>query len=441
MADSLVEAVRREARPFVDTADGLRPLVDAIGNARLVLIGDCTHGTHELYRVRAELTKLLITERSFNIIAVEADWPDAYRVNRWVRGASEEGSARAALDDFTRFPRWMWRNHDVVAFIDWLHRENARRPVDERAGFYGLDLYSLHRSIEVVLGYLDKVDPDAAARARARYACFDVYGDDPQSYGYATTLGLSQPCEEEVTRALIDLRRQAMDYATRDGRIAADDYFFAEQNARLVANAEGYYRAMFQSRGNSWNLRDQHMMETLDALLAHVQSGDRPSRAVVWAHNSHLGDARAPQMSERGELNLGQLVREGYGQQAFLIGTTTHSGTVTAVHDWGEPAQRRRVRPSLAQSYERLFHEVGVEQFMLLLRETAVRAPLLQPRLERAIGVIYRPDTERASHYFRTRLPEQFDAIIHIDETHALEPLERWARDEIDLPETFPSGV
>jgi len=258
MPDATVDIVRRAARPFLGTADGLYALVEAIGDARVVLIGDCTHGTHELYRVRAELTKALIERRGFNIIAVEADWPDAYRVNRWVRGASDEHGPETALDDFTRFPRWMWRNRDVVEFVEWLHSENERRPVAQRTGFYGLDLYSLHRSIEAVLTYLDKVDPAAAERARTSYACFDIHGEDPQAYGYQTTLGLSPPCEDEVTRELIELRRQAMDYASRDGRVAADDYFFAEQNARLVANAENYYRAMFQSRGHSWNLRDQH---------------------------------------------------------------------------------------------------------------------------------------------------------------------------------------
>jgi erythromycin esterase-like protein len=441
MPDSTVDIVRRAARPFLSTADGVDALVGAIGDARVVLIGDCTHGTHELYRVRAELTKALIERRGFNIIAVEADWPDAYRVNRWVRGASDERGPETALDDFTRFPRWMWRNRDVVEFIAWLRTGNEQRPVAERTGFYGLDLYSLHRSIEAVLTYLDKVDPGAAERARSRYACFDIYGEDPQAYGYQTTLGLSRPCEDEVTRELMELRHQAMDYASRDGRVAADEYFFAEQNARLVANAENYYRAMFQSRGNSWNLRDQHMMETLDALLNHVTRGDEPSRAVVWAHNSHLGDARATQMSMTGELNLGQLVREKFGDAAFLIGTTTHTGSVTAVQNWGDPAQRRRVRPSMEQSYERLFHDVGWERFLLVLRDAPVREALQATRLERAIGVIYRPDTERASHYFRARLPEQFDAVIHIDETHALEPLETWAHDEVDLPETFPYGV
>lgn len=341
MPDAALEIVQQEALWFEPTVDGLRPLVDAIADARLVLIGEATHGTHEFYRTRAELTKSLIVERGFNLVAVEADWPDAYRVNRWVRGASKEFGAEAALDDFTRFPRWMWRNTDVVDFVRWLREHNDARSVSERVGFYGLDLYSLHRSIDAVLEYLKKVDPDAAERARSRYACFEMFGEDPQAYGYASSLGLSRDCENEVTSQLLELRRQALDYANRDGRMAADEYFFAEQNARLVANAETYYRAMFGGRAESWNVRDRHLMETLETLLAQVGQGERPSRAVVWAHNSHLGDARATQMGASGELNLGQLVRERFGQDAWLVGFTTHTGTVTAARNWDDPAERR----------------------------------------------------------------------------------------------------
>jgi erythromycin esterase-like protein len=440
MADSIVDMLRHEALWFEPTADGLHPLIDAIGDARVVLLGEATHGTHEFYRTRAEITKRLIANHGFTILAVEADWPDAYRVNRWVRGASEEAGPEAALADFTRFPRWMWRNTDIVALARWMREHNATRPVDDRAGFYGLDLYSLHRSIDAVLGYLKKVDPEAAKRARYRYGCFEMFGEDAQAYGYASSFGLSKTCEDEVTAELVDIRRQALEYASRDGRIAADEYFFAEQNARLVANAETYYRAMFGGRAESWNVRDRHMMETLEALLANVGLA-KTSRAVVWAHNSHLGDARATEMSDRGELNLGQLVRERFGQDAWLVGFTTHTGTVTAANDWDDPAERKRVRPSLAGSYERLFHEVGLERFLLLLREAPARDALTEPRLERAIGVIYRPQTERLSHYFRAELPRQFDAVIHFDETSALEPLERWSRDELDLPETYPTGV
>jgi erythromycin esterase-like protein len=439
--DATVDIVRRAALWFEPAPDGLDPLLEAIGDARLVLIGEATHGTHEFYRTRAALTQALVTRKSFNLVAVEADWPDAYRVNRWVRLAMEEPDAEHALADFTRFPRWMWRNRDVVEFVVWLRTHNATRPPAQRTGFYGLDLYSLHASIDAVLAYLRKVDPDAAERARYRYGCFEDFGEDTQAYGYAATLGLSPSCADDVVAQLIELRRRAADYAGRDGRIAADEYFFAEQNARLVRNAEGYYRAMFGGRVESWNLRDTHMMETLDALLAHVQGISGAARAVVWAHNSHLGDARATQMGELGEINLGQLVREKYGAGAYLVGFTTHEGTVTAAGNWDEPAERKRVRPALPGSYERLFHDVGMDRFLLLLRDAAVREVLTGRRLERAIGVVYRPESERLSHYFRATLAAQFDAVLHVDRTSALEPLERWARDEADLPETYPSGV
>jgi erythromycin esterase-like protein len=433
-----LDAIRRDALWFETARGGFDPLLQAIGDARVVAIGEASHGTHEFYRTRANLTRALIDEHGFNLVAVEADWPDAYRVNRWVRGASSDAGADGALGDFARFPRWMWRNGDVVDFIHWLRERNLTEREDRRVGFYGLDLYSLHRSIEAVLVYLAKVDPQAAALARERYSCVEMHGLDPQAYGYASTRGWSRDCEDEVTAQLVDLRGRAMEYARRDGRVAADEYFFAEQNARLVANAETYYRTMFGSNVQSWNVRDRHMMETLESLLKH---GGANSKAVVWAHNSHLGDARATQMASSGELNLGQLIRERFGDASFLIGLTTHDGTVTAARNWDDPAERRRVRPSLPGSYEHLFHETGLSKFLLLLREGSSRDVLATERLERAIGVIYRPETERTSHYFRARLAQQFDAVFHIDRTSALEPLERWAVEEADLPETYPTGV
>ena len=439
--DPALDVVQRHALWFESTPEGAAPLLEAIGDARLVLIGEATHGTHEFYRRRAELTRALIERNGFNLVAVEADWPDAYRVNRWVRHQAPESTAEEALADFTRFPRWMWRNREVVEFLQWLRAHNASRPVPTRVGFYGLDLYSLHTSIDAVLAYLRRIDPEAAERARYRYGCLEDFGEDPQAYGYAATIGLSRSCEDDVVAQLLELQRQAIEYASRDGRVAADEYFFAEQNARLVRNAEEYYRAMFGGRVEAWNLRDTHMMQTLEALLGHLRQSSGDARAVVWAHNSHLGDARATDMGRMGELNLGQLVRQAYGDAAFLIGFTTHAGSVTAASNWDEPAQRKRVRPSMAGSYERLFHDAGVHRFLLLLREGATREALHTPRLERAIGVIYRPESERVSHYFHARLPEQFDAVLHIDETSALEPLERWAQHEADLPETYPSGM
>lgn len=441
MSAETLDTVRRGARPFALGTHDVASLLDRIGDADVVLIGEASHGTEEFYGIRAQLTKALIAHHGFNVVAVEADWPDAYRANRWVRHASGDADATEALGDFTRFPRWMWRNTVTVRFLEWLRDFNGSRAHAVRAGFYGLDLYSLHSSMAAVLAYLDKVDPPAAGRARFRYGCFDHFGEDPQTYGYAAGFGLEKSCEEEVVAQLVELRRRAAEYATRDGRIAADDYFFAEQNARVIRNAEQYYRAMFGNARESWNLRDTHMMQTLEALLAHARDMSGAARAVVWAHNSHLGDARATSMGRSGELNLGQLVRERFGDGTKLVGFTTHTGSVTAAANWGEPAQRMRVRPSLPGSYERLFHEVEIPRFSLWLRDPKISEALQSPRLERAIGVIYRPDTERVSHYFSASLPEQFDAVLHLDETQALEPLERWSRDQVDLPETYPSAL
>jgi len=442
---SAEQSVAGAALVMTGVTEGLDPLIEAAGGAQAVLLGEGSHGTHEFYRCRAHITRRLIEEKGFAGVAVEADWPDAWRVNRFVRGVGEDHDADAALAGFERFPQWMWRNRDVLEFVEWLRRHNDGQPPGSRVGFYGVDLYSLHASMDAVLEYLSKVDAEAARRARARYACFDRFGGDPQAYGYATTVGLSEGCEEEVVRQLVELRRSAAAYAGRDGRVAEGEQFYAEQNARLVKNAERYYRTMYAGGAASWNLRDTHMAETVEALSAYLGRGrGAPVKLVVWAHNSHLGDARATEPAREGQLNLGQLVRERLGSAAsFIAGFTTHGGTVTAATDWGGPAERKRVRPSLPGSYERLFHETGLERFLLLLRQGGrAREVLSTPRLERAIGVIYRPETERQSHYFYADLAAQFDAVIHFDTTSAVRPLETegvW--DASELPETYPTGV
>jgi erythromycin esterase-like protein len=431
------------AQPLTGAPEDYEPLLDLIGDARFVLLGEASHGTHEFYRERAQITKRLIQEKGFTAVAVEADWPDAYRVNRYVRGVSDDTESVEALANFKRFPTWMWRNADILDFVGWLRAYNDARPAGATSvGFYGLDLYSLHTSITAVLGYLDKVDPEAARRARYRYGCFEHFGEDTQAYGYAASIGLSKSCEDEVISQLTELQRRAAEYAGRDGRVAPDEFFYAEQNARLVKNAEEYYRAMFRGRVSSWNLRDCHMAETLAALATYLQGQGQRAKIVVWEHNSHLGDARATEMGQAGELNVGQLVRERYGRDAVLIGFSTYSGTVTAATEWGGPAERKRVRPALPDSYEALFHELDLGRFLVVLRDDAAIASLRRPRLERAIGVIYRPETERLSHYFSARLPEQFDAVLHFDQTRAVEPLERTATwEKGEAPETFPSGL
>jgi erythromycin esterase-like protein len=439
--EPVTSVLERSAHRLRGAPRDFEPLLSMIGPARFVLIGEASHGTHEFYRIRAEITKRLIREKGFTAVAVEADWPDAYRVNRFVRGQTTDSDAVDALEGFRRFPQWMWRNADVLDFVGWLRAHNDAAP--EPVGFYGLDLYSLHSSMEAVLRYLHTVDPEAARRARYRYACFDRFGEDTQAYGYAASVGLAPSCEQAVVDQLTELRASAAEYARCDGRVAPDDLFFAEQNARLVTNAERYYRTMFAGRAESWNLRDRHMADTLAALVDHLSTPGRPAKVVLWAHNSHLGDARATEMAQGGELNLGQLVRERFGAESVLVGFSTHRGTVTAASDWDAPAERKRVRPALHGSYEALFHGLGGSNFMLNLRDDAsVANALARPRLQRAIGVIYRPESERHSHYFQARLPRQFDAILHYDTTRAVEPLERTTLWEMgEVPETFPSAL
>ena len=434
----------------VDAPAGVPPreaLEEIIGDARIVLIGESSHGTHEFYQARVEITKWLVEEKGFCAVAAEADWPDAYRVNRYVRGLGRDGSADEALSGFERFPAWMWRNIVIRDFVDWLHAHNGRRREsgERQTGFYGLDLYSLHRSTQEVIRYLENVDPLAAARARERYACFDhTSADDGQAYGFAAAFGAGLSCERQVIDQLIEMQRNAVEYARCDGLMAEDEQFYAQQNAQTVRNAEVYYRAMFGGRVTSWNLRDQHMAQTLQALLAHLdRQGDVPARIVVWAHNSHVGDARATEVGADGQLTLGQLARERYGEDSRLIGFTTYSGTVTAASEWGGMAERKIVRPALNGSVEELLHETGRPDFLvsaMISREAA--EPLDVVRLGRAIGVIYLPATERQSHYYHVRPGEQFDAIIHIDKTRALEPLEvtsQWVAGE--TPETYPTGL
>jgi erythromycin esterase-like protein len=424
------------------TPDELDTLLQRTTGSRLVLIGEASHGTQEFYEIRAAITRRLIDEQGFNAVAVEADWPDAYRVNTFVRGRGSDRTPDEALAGFKRFPTWMWRNTAVVNFVDWLRERNAGR-ADARthAGFYGLDLYSLFASIEAVVAYLAKVDPEAARRARARYGCFDHFAEDTQAYGYAAVTGIAESCEDSVVEQLLELRRRAADYASRDGRVAEDEYFYAEQNARLALNAERYYRAMFRGRASSWNLRDTHMADTLDALLAHLGAAGAQAKAIVWAHNSHLGDARATEMGQHGEINLGQLVRERHPRQSVSVGFTTFDGEVTAASEWDEPAERKRVRPGLPGSLEAVLHDTGLPRFLLHMNDPRL-AGFRAPLLERAIGVIYLPRTERQSHYFHAQVSDQFDLLIHVDRTSALVPLEKSAPwTSLEPPETYPSAL
>jgi len=410
---------------------------------RFVLLGEATHGTREFYRMRADITQRLILEQGFDTIAIEGDWPDTSRVNRFILGESTEDAA-AALGDFERFPEWMWRNCEMRDFIAWLrqHNMNAAAVTDTKTKteIFGLDLYSLYRSADAVIRYLDSVDPKQAQLARERYARLD-HVRDAQSYGHDVARGLRPAAHEDVLRQLQELQQNALAYLEQDGPAAAEAQFIAERNATIVVNAEHYYRAMYGSRINTWNLRDSHMHDTLNSLASHRQGQGGSGRMVVWAHNSHLGDARATDMHLHGEWNLGQLVREAERDEALLVGFTTYTGYVSAASNWDAPVEHKRVRPARAGSYEHLFHSTHLDRFFLPLTGPAA-LPLRDSMLERAIGVIYRPGTERTSHYFHAALAAQFDAVFHLDETEAVEPLEappHWHHRE--AAETYPFGL
>jgi erythromycin esterase-like protein len=409
----------------------LGPLYADARACRFVLLGEATHGTREFYALRAEITRVLIERHGFDAVAVEADWPDAMRVNRYVHGSGDR-SADDALADFERFPRWMWRNREVRAFAEWLARHNRRVGPERAVGFYGLDLYSLYRSADAVIQYLQAEHPDQAQAARRWYACLD-HVRDAQRYGYEAAFGMRPDCREAATRLLARIL---------SGGRAGPARFQAAQNARVVANAERYYRAMYESRADTWNLRDTHMTDTLFRLRDHLREEGRRGRIVVWAHNSHVGDARATEMGGRGEHNLGQLVRERAGaEQVWIVGFSTHSGWVSAARDWGAAVEHRWVRPAPPGSYEHLLHGEEAEDFYLRTG-MAGRPRLPAGLLHRAIGVIYRPESERASHYFHSDLARQYDAVVHVDETTAVEPLRptvEWQARE--APETWPTGL
>jgi erythromycin esterase-like protein len=431
------QLITEAATPLPEPGDpAFGQAFEAFADAKVVLLGEASHGTSEFYQARAAISRWLIEHHGFNVVAVEADWPDAAVIDRHVRFRGKSKNSREA---FTRFPTWMWRNREVREFTEWLRDHNRLRADGARAGFYGLDLYNLSGSIRAVIEYLDRVDPEAAEVARARYGCILPWSEEPAIYGrVALTRGYA-PCEDEVAEMLQEML--ARDLTERDGE---DDFVDAAMNARLVQNAEAYYRVMYYGSEESWNLRDTHMFETLEALL---EARGPDAKAVVWAHNSHIGDARATGMGkDRGELNLGQLCRQRWGSQARLIGLGTHSGEVACASDWDEPMEIKTVLPSRPDSYEHLAHQAGGERWLLDLREgrhDALRERLMKPRLERFIGVIYRPETERWSHYVECVLPEQFDAYVWFDRTTAVTPLEtrQQGHHETGGEETWPFGL
>jgi protein-L-isoaspartate(D-aspartate) O-methyltransferase len=432
---TLPELIYQSSEHFARIDDvNLDNLMERIGDSRMVLLGESSHGTAEFYEMRARITKELIEKKGFTIVAAEADWPDASHIDHYIHGTEPDPLLESK--PFSRFPTWMWANHSVLKFIHWLKKHNDKIELsNKQVGFYGLDLYSLFSSIEVVLNYLDKIDPETAEVARTRYGCLMPWSDDLGMYSRVTITKQYRECEEDVVATLQELLKKRMEYSLKDG----EKFFNAEQNARLVMNAERYYRTMYYAENNSWNQRDQHMFKTLQSVLAY-RGPD--SKAVIWEHNSHIGDARATQMSARGEFNIGQLTRQEYGDSAYLIGFGTDHGSVAAASEWGGPMEVKQVQPSHIDSYEHVCHEVQTDNFLLPLRkplQQITRKKLLAERLERAIGVIYRPETELQSHYFFACLPNQFDEYIWFDETRAVDPITKETTKGI--PETFPFGL
>jgi protein-L-isoaspartate(D-aspartate) O-methyltransferase len=428
---SLAQKIAAYCEPFEspETAQCDR-LLARIGDAQVVLLGEASHGTSEFYRMRDRISRELIAKKGFRFVAIEGDWPDAARVDHYVRHLEYPPSEWTA---FARFPTWMWRNNEVRVFVDWLRSHNAALNPAKRVAFHGLDLYSLYDSIRAVLKYLDEVDPATARAARERYGCLTPWQSDPATYGHAALTGAYPTCESEVAVVLLDLMHKRRAYVERDGERFMD----AVQNARLIAKAEQYYRIMYYGSRASWNLRDSHMFETLKTLLAFYGS---KSKAIVWAHNSHIGDASATEMFSRGEYNLGHLCRKEFGTLAYTIGFGTNAGTVAAASNWDGPMEIKRVVPAVAESCERIFHESGVPNFCLDLSQALNGSEgLRKPRLERAIGVIYRPETELASHYFQAALPKQFDEYVWFDETKAITPFETKTLEE--MPDTYPFGL
>ena len=432
---TLPELIAQSSEHFTTIDEvNLDNLMERIGDSRVVLLGEASHGTAEFYEMRARITKELIEKKGFTIIAAEADWPDATHINHYIHGRKSD--ALLQNEPFSRFPTWMWANQSMLEFTHWLHAYNDKTEFSaQKVGFYGLDLYSLYSSIDVVLNYLQQVDPKTAEVARLRYGCLMPWAEDPALYSRAIINQQHKGCETEVLKNLQDLLKKRLEYSVA----SREQFFDAEQNAKLIVNAECYYRTLYYDENNSWNQRDQHMFEALQAVLDFRGS---KSKAVVWAHNSHIGDARATQMSARGELNIGQLARQEYGDKAYNIGFGTDHGTVAAASRWGEAMEIKQVQPSHIDSYERIFHEVSTDNFLLPLRyplNEDLRKELLPERLERAIGVIYRPKTERQSHYFYASLPSQFDEYIWFDKTRAVEALTKQRGDKAF--DTFPSGL
>jgi erythromycin esterase-like protein len=437
MPDDDVVPIREAALPLAPAAF-TAPLIDLIGSADVVVIGAASHGTHEFCRLRADLTAALIEQRGFTMVAIDADWDETFRANRYVRLAADDLSAADAVGALTAFPRWAWRNHDVVHFLEWLREHNTTRPPHARVGFYGLDALGMYSALDQLFLFLRRREPRAIEAARRRYATFDIFGEPPEG-GLTPTLGLSSAAANDALAQLVELRRRVMPHhdETQSG---ADHSLALEQNTRALATAETYYRELLAASTTAWNVRDQHLLLTLEALVGHAVRMAGAARVVVWAHNVHAGDARATHLGRRGMVSFGQRARERFGSRVCTIGFTTHGGVIAAAPVWNGGTDQIALRPSLRDSYERLFHDTGRPFFAIDLRRP--QAAALRPaRLERAVGAVYYPESERWRHYFDASLVDQFDIVIHCDETLAVVPLDKWSHRDLDLPETWPAEV
>ncbi len=434
MNKNYIEKIKNKAIYFDEKA--YENILNEIGNAQIVLLGEATHGTKEFYEMRAEISKKLITEKNFNAITIEGDWPDAYQINNFITD-DNFSDPKESLSVFNRFPTWMWQNTEILKLIIWLKDFNKEKK--EKINFFGLDLYSMYKSVDVIISYLEKVDAKAADEAKYYYSCFEQFRRDPQAYGYYVFSQLSESCQNEVIQELKNLENLQWKLI-KEKKISQDDSFYLMQNAKVVKNSEIYYRSLYINEVNNWNLRDSHMMETLEEIIKYYnKKGIKKPKIIVWAHNSHIGNSAFTQMSLQEEFNIGQLVKEKFNNNSFSLGFTTYNGTVSAASNWDNPVERKIIRNALPESYEFLFHQIGIANFLLILNEKNLIPKNL---LERAIGVVYMPQTERMSHYFYADLENQFDAVIHCDKTTALEPLEKtskWIDGEV--PETYPSGL
>ena len=422
-------------------------LIEVLKNHKIIMLGESTHGTHEFYKARIELTKELIKNHKITAITLEGDWPSVYKINKYVQGSSPKDTAFSSLSSIDQFPLWMWRNKDFLEFVIWLYEHNTQLEQKNRIGIFGLDLYSLHKSALEVIKYLEKVDPKESELAKQRYNCFDKFGFDMQNYGYLTTQNLAPDCQKEIVEQLVSLQEKSHEYLKDDGFVKQEELFCAEQNSIVVKNAETYYKSLFFGGSNiSWNIRDSHMMNTLKFLYDHQKNQAKDPKIIVWAHNSHIGDCRATQFADDGQINIGQLAREYFGNKVFLLGFMTYQGTVSAASEWGAQVERKIVRPGISESYEKLFHELArpeqsrrADTDLLIFSD---KLSELDPMLQRAIGVIYKPETERFSHYFLTDLKKQFNALIYYDYTIAVEPLEKTAEwEKGEMPATYPFGI